>query len=82
MTNTSLRTVRAASCIAWTRAADSSSVSAVFAPIEPFVVRPRCATSTSAPALAIARALSASKTYGQVSMSSVCASWIIATSRS
>ncbi len=56
------RTARAASCIFCTRRADSSSVSAVLAPIDPLVVRPRCATSTSAPALAIALALSPSNT--------------------
>ena len=58
----SFRTARAASCITCTRRADSSSVSAVLAPIDPLVVRPRWATSTSAPALAIALAVSASKT--------------------
>ena len=50
------------------RSTHSSSVCAVCAPIVPFVVRPMCGTSTSAPARGHRRGLRRrSKTYGAVS---------------
>src|SRR5215217_50340 len=80
-TITSSRTRMAASRMAWISAAQSSSVFAVTAPIVPFVVRPMCGTSTSAPASVMATALSGSNTYGAVNRPSDDASRIMSTSR-
>src|ERR687895_296173 len=80
-TITSGLTATAASRIAWISSTHSSSVSAVSAPIVPFVVSPMCGTSTSAPARVIASADSGSNTYGAVSSPIEAASRIISTSR-
>ena len=61
-TRMSLRTERPASATVMTRSIAWSSVSATPAPMVPAVVRPTCATSWSAPALAMAFASSALKT--------------------
>ncbi|CFW08780.1 Uncharacterised protein [Bordetella pertussis] len=61
-TITSPRSASAAAAIASMRATQSSSDSAVSAPMLPPVVSPMCATTMSAPAAVIARAWSGSKT--------------------
>jgi len=60
-TITSGLTALAASHISWILVGAPSSVRAEVAPIEPLVVRPKCATTTSAPASAIAFASSGLK---------------------
>lgn len=79
-TITSSRTDFAASAQLRTSGTQSASVRAVFAPIVPPVVRPRCATTMSAPASVIAIASASLNTYGVVSRPLRCASRIMSTS--
>ena len=79
-TMTSGSTSIAASRMAWISSTHWSSVLAVCAPIDPFVVSPMWGTRTSAPASVIAAACSGSKTYGAVSSPSAAAERIISTS--
>ena len=80
-TSMSGRTFFAASAQLSMRGAHSSSVFAVFAPMEPFVVSPMWQTRMSAPASAMATASSSLKTYGVTRRSRSCAALMASTSR-
>ena len=73
-------TAIAASRICWIRSTHASIERAVVAPMAPLVVSPMCATTTSAPASAMAVACSVSNTYGVVAIPASWAARIMSTS--